>query len=100
MVNKNGREGFTDREWEQSSKYLHEFLDVEHNIETLKIFLGTWADMSVFVAQHNAKCRDRGYIKKRPLKRPGENLSNYSLPHRGKVDMDREATKRNRLLSQ
>ena len=64
MVNKNGREDFTDREWEQFSKYLHEFLDVEHNIETMKISLGKWADMSVFVAQHNAKCRDRGYIKK------------------------------------
>ena len=63
MVNKNGREDFTDREWVQFSSHLHEFLDVEHNIETLKISLGRWADMSVLVAQHNQKCIDRGYTK-------------------------------------
>jgi len=64
IVNKNDPGDFTAREWSQFSEDLHEFLDVEHNIETLKISLGRWTDMSVFVAQHNQKCRDRGYIKK------------------------------------
>jgi transcriptional regulator with XRE-family HTH domain len=65
LVNKNGRDDFTATEWEQFCRDLHEFLDVEHNIETLKISLGSWTDVSELVAQHNRKCVDRGYTTKK-----------------------------------
>jgi len=63
-VNKNSRQDFTDDEWQEYMQGLHEFLDVEHNIECLKLALGMWCDMAELVEQHNQKCRDRGYVKK------------------------------------
>lgn len=63
-VNKNRREDFTPEEWAEFTKCLHEFLDVEHNVETLKISLGRWCDVSELISQHNQKCWQRGYIKK------------------------------------
>lgn len=62
-VNKNAREDFSREEWGEFVSCLHEFLDVEHNIETLKISLGRWCDVSELVAQHNDKCWKRGYVK-------------------------------------
>ncbi len=60
-VNKNRRADFQDREWAEFTKCLHEFLDVEHTIEVLKVSLGAWCDMAELVGQHNRKCVDRGY---------------------------------------
>jgi transcriptional regulator with XRE-family HTH domain len=64
VVNKNSREDFSPTEWSDFIKCLHEFLDVEHNIETLKIALGQWCDVSELIKQHNDKCWQKGYIKK------------------------------------
>ncbi|HHV61114.1 MAG TPA: helix-turn-helix transcriptional regulator [Firmicutes bacterium] len=64
-VNKNRREDFSDREWAEFTKCLHEFLDVEHTIETLKISLGKWCDVSDLISQHNRKCWERGYASKK-----------------------------------
>lgn len=61
-VNKNEREDFKEDEWEAFVKYLHEFLDVEHNVEVLKISLNKWCDMAELIAEHNEKCRKRGYV--------------------------------------
>jgi len=63
-VNKNEREDFKENEWEEFIKYLHEFLDVEHNIEILKISLNKWCDMAKMVAEHNIKCKKKGYVGK------------------------------------
>lgn len=63
-VNKNRREDFTDLEWQEYVQGLHELLDLEHNIECLKLTLGKWCDISELVEQHNNKCLERGYIKK------------------------------------
>ncbi|MEW6663037.1 MAG: helix-turn-helix domain-containing protein [Bacillota bacterium] len=63
-VNKDGYEDFRKEEWAEFEKCLQEFFDVEHNIETLKISLGQWCDVSELVAVHNQKCHARGYVKK------------------------------------
>lgn len=63
-VNKNSKDDFTSEEWAEFVRCLHEFLDVEHNIETLKISLGQWCDVSEFISQHNTKCWQRKYIRK------------------------------------
>lgn len=63
-VNKNDRECFTEVEWAEFTRCLQEFLDVEHNVECLKITLGQWCDVSELVSQHNSKCWQRGYIRK------------------------------------
>lgn len=62
-INKNSRGDFTDWEWKQLVKCIHEFMDVEHNIEILKIALGKWSDVSEIINQHNEKCIQRGYVK-------------------------------------
>ncbi len=61
-VNKNEREDFKECEWEEFVRYLHEFLDVEHNVEILKISLNKWCDMAELIAEHNQKCKLRGYV--------------------------------------
>lgn len=61
-VNKNEREDFKKGEWEEFVRYLHEFLDVEHNVEILKISLNKWCDMADLIAEHNQKCKLRGYV--------------------------------------
>lgn len=67
-VNKKRREDFTPAEWAEFMIILQEFLDVEHNIETLKISLGAWCDVSELVAAHNQKCWQKGYVvKEKPL---------------------------------
>lgn len=63
-VNKNSRSDFSDREWTSFIKCLHEFFDVEHNIECLKISLGSWCDVSELIKEHNEKCWQRKYVVK------------------------------------
>jgi transcriptional regulator with XRE-family HTH domain len=63
-VNKNSRSDFNEQEWTEFTKCLQEFLDVEHNIETLKIALNNWCDISEEIQKHNKKCLERGYVKK------------------------------------
>lgn len=63
-INKNRREDFTPSEWQEYIRGLHELLDLEHNVECLKLTLSRWCDISELVEQHNNKCLERGYIKK------------------------------------
>lgn len=63
-VNKNARADYTQAEWDEFLIKFHEFLDVEHNIEILKISLGRWCDVSQLIAAHNKKCYERGYATK------------------------------------
>ena len=64
VVNKNAREDFSQAEWSEFVAELQEFLDVEHNIETLKISLGRWCNVSELIQAHNRKCCERGYASK------------------------------------
>ena len=43
---------------------FQELLDVEHNIETLKIGISKWINVEKSVKDHNIKCIERNYIKK------------------------------------
>lgn len=61
-VNKNKRADFKKEEWSYFTEYLHEFLDVEHNVEVLKISLNEWCDMAELIAEHNEKCKRNGYL--------------------------------------
>ncbi|WP_432401030.1 helix-turn-helix domain-containing protein [Wukongibacter sp. M2B1] len=67
-VNKNDKSDFTDNEMQRLLKCVHEFLDLEHNIETLKISLNKWIDMAREIREHNEKCFRQGYAEKE--KRP------------------------------
>ena len=67
-INRMERDCFTDGEWGEFSGAVLEFMDVEHNIEVLKLALGKMCDVSELVEQHNKKCRDSGYTKQKPLK--------------------------------
>jgi transcriptional regulator with XRE-family HTH domain len=63
-VNKNSREDFSREEWVEFTGHLQEFLDVEHNVECLKISLGRWCDVTELIKAHNQKCWRKGYVKK------------------------------------
>ena len=63
--NKRVREDFSEEEWDQVVKSLHEWLDLEHNIECLKIAFNNFSDVSPFIQQHNLKCVNRHYVDKK-----------------------------------
>ncbi|MHB1418873.1 MAG: helix-turn-helix domain-containing protein [Bacillota bacterium] len=65
LVNKNSREDFSATEWVEFSKCIQQLLDVEHNIEVLKITLGYWFDVSEMVRTHNVKCQQKGYTNEK-----------------------------------
>lgn len=61
ITNKKGIKDFTDLELEKLKKNVHELLDTEHTIEIFKIALNKFIDMKEMIAEHNEKCRQRGY---------------------------------------
>lgn len=67
-VNKHSKEDFTEKDWAQFVQAIHELLDVEHNIEILKLvleYLTPEVDLIPnLVKEHNYKCWDRGYVRK------------------------------------
>lgn len=68
IVNKQNQEDFKPEEWDQFLKAVHEFIDVEHNVEILKLALETLTEdplIPKLVAWHNQKCWTRGYIKEK-----------------------------------
>jgi len=69
VVNKRSKNDFSSEEWQKFLKAVHEFIDVEHNIEILKIVLeGLTEEKNLIpklVSRHNQKCRERGYIKEK-----------------------------------
>lgn len=50
---------------EKFEEDLQELLDVEHNIEILKIKLHQWLDVKKITNIHNEKCIERNYTKKK-----------------------------------
>ena len=61
ITNKRTKKDFTDYEYERLKKNVHELLDTEHTIEIFKIALNKFIDMKEMIAEHNEKCRQRGY---------------------------------------
>jgi len=64
-VNKETSDDFTDNEMAEFKSYLHEFLDVEHTVETLKISLNRYINVDEMIREHNQKCIDRNYCVKK-----------------------------------
>ena len=64
-VNKKTRSDFTETEWAEFTEALQVFFDVEHNIEVLKLTLAKMTDVSELIHQHNQKCLQRGYTKRK-----------------------------------
>lgn len=62
--NKRSRQDFDDADWLKFMQALQEWLDLEHNIECLKISLGNWTNVAELISEHNHKCEQRGYVKK------------------------------------
>lgn len=65
ITNKRDKEDFTVEEIERLKFNIHELLDTEHTIEVLKIALNKFIDMKEVVAEHNQKCIDRGYTRRK-----------------------------------
>lgn len=63
ITNKKSIRDFTDIEIQKLKKNVHELLDTEHTIEIFKIALNKFINMKEMIAEHNQKCRDRGYLK-------------------------------------
>lgn len=64
ITNKRSKDDFAEEELKQLKKNVHELLDTEHTIEIFKIALNKFIDMREMVAEHNEKCRQRGYLKR------------------------------------
>lgn len=62
ITNKKSKKDFTDIELQNLKKNVHELLDTEHTIEIFKIALNRFIDMKEMIAEHNEKCRQRGYV--------------------------------------
>lgn len=68
VINKKSKADFTKEEWDEFLRVVLEFLDVEHNIEIMKMALeGLTEDVDLIpslIKEHNRKCLDRGYVRK------------------------------------
>jgi transcriptional regulator with XRE-family HTH domain len=62
ITNKRTKKDFTEDELKELKKNVHELLDTEHTIEIFKIALNKFIDMKEMIAEHNEKCRQRGYV--------------------------------------
>lgn len=74
-INKKCRKDFTNDEWLIFLQAVGEFIDVEHNVEFLKLVLEELTEevglVPEIVARHNQKCRDKGYIKEKAPSKNG-----------------------------
>lgn len=68
IVNKTSKKDFTDYEYERLKTCFHELLDTEHTIEVFKISMSKFLDMKEMIREHNEKCVNRGYAKRKAPK--------------------------------
>lgn len=61
FLNKSSGHDCTEGEMAEIRRQAHELLDLEHVIETLKLRLWDFLDVSELVQEHNQKCYDRRY---------------------------------------
>lgn len=62
ITNKRSKGDFSEEEMKKLKFNVHELLDTEHTIEIFKIALNKFLDMKEMIAEHNEKCRRRGYV--------------------------------------
>lgn len=62
--NKKYREDFSDGEWREFIIALHEWIDLEHNIECLKVVFNEFSDVTTIIQEHNEKCINKHYVDK------------------------------------
>lgn len=62
--NKKHREDFSKEEWKEFIKSLHEWIDLEHNIECLKVVFNEFSDVTTIIQEHNEKCIKKHYVDK------------------------------------
>lgn len=60
--NKKTREDFEDQEWNDFVTAMGEWIDLEHNIECLKIAFNKFMDVADLIKVHNEKCIKRHYV--------------------------------------
>ena len=60
--NKQSREEFENQEWEDFIRAMNEWIDLEHNIECLKIAFNKFMDVSELIKAHNEKCIAKHYV--------------------------------------
>ncbi len=66
--NKNVREDFTEDEWNDFIISMGEWIDLEHNIECLKIAFNKFMDVAELIKIHNEKCIKKHYVLEEELK--------------------------------
>lgn len=64
MLNKRSAEDCSELELKELHRWSLEMLDVEHVIETLKLRLWDFMDVSELVRDHNLKCLEKHYVDK------------------------------------
>lgn len=64
VKNKNIKEDFSNEELKEFIEAIHEWIDLEHNIECLKIALNKFVDVSGLIEEHNLKCIKKHYVIK------------------------------------
>lgn len=64
VVNKMTHGDFDEKELAEFKEAVLEFLDIEHNVEVLKVALHPLVDVGYLVQLHNQKCHRHGYVKK------------------------------------
>lgn len=64
MLNKRSGHDCTPEELKELWRWALEMLDLEHVIETLKLKLWDFIDVSALVREHNQKCLDKRYVCK------------------------------------
>lgn len=67
VINKKGVADCTDIELSDLWHCALEMLDLEHVIETLKLRLWDFLNVEDLIAEHNKKCRQRGYVDPKKL---------------------------------
>lgn len=65
IVNKESPEDFSDSEKDKLKECVHGLLDTEHWIEIFKIALGKFLDVKEIIEEHNEKCVEKGYAKRK-----------------------------------
>lgn len=65
FLNKRGKDDCTDSELQELHRWSLEMLDLEHVIETLKIRLWDFLDVTKLVQEHNTKCIEKRYYDPR-----------------------------------
>jgi hypothetical protein len=63
ILNRRSGKDLSAQERPQLEADILDLLDIEHTIETLKLEMWDFLDVADLVKRHNAKCKQKGYVK-------------------------------------